>query len=161
MSKDIFCFDKVLSILYEETNDFEIDPVLYVVKYFESLKNQVDLFKNIQIINGIHSSDKHLDSIKEIEKLEAICIENCRKNSQNFKERLKKVIEDTLELTSKPKSIVSLQRTYLIRLESIQLRKEILKQNLIFLERFDDKEIESLIVIDPFTLDDFQIEFIK
>ena len=48
-----------------------------------------------------------------------------------------------------------------IRKESINLRREIFKQNIIFIDKIDQKQVDSLVIIDPFIIDDFQIDVIK
>ena len=52
METNVFSFDNVLSLLYDENKDHVIEPLIYVVKHFEILKNQVDLYFNLEASNG-------------------------------------------------------------------------------------------------------------
>ena len=162
MLDNMFDFDKVLSLVYEETNDSNINPVAYVIKKCELLKNEVDLFYTLKCLeNRTQSEDIHLKLIKEIQNFELKCVENCRKNFYNFQERFKKIVEDWLGILNEPTSKDLLNKKIHIRTESIHLRRDIFKLNLIFLNKIGRNEIGSLIFIEPFCLDDFQIESIK
>ena len=67
MKKNLFNFDISLSLIYEETGDSKINTVIYVSKYFELLKNQIDLCENKEVLNGKVSSDKYTKIFAKIE----------------------------------------------------------------------------------------------
>ena len=74
MKKELFNFDISLSLIYEETGDSDINPVIYISKYFELLKNQI--FENNEILTGKISSDKYTEIFAKIENYEKACVEN-------------------------------------------------------------------------------------
>ena len=160
--QDLFNFDKVLHLLYSDTNDSRIDPILYALKFCEQAKNEVDLYENTEMIDEkSYNPERYLKSINQIDEFERKCIENCRQNFDYFSERLKNIIESVLELSTQPQAKYTIDKINQIRNESIHVRKEIFNQNLIFLDKIGNKKIGSLILIEPFCLDDFQIECIK
>ena len=161
MKKELFNFDISLSLIYEETGDSDINPVIYISKYFELLKNQIDLYENNEILNGKNSTEKYTEIFAKIENYEKVCVENFRNNSENFQKKLKKITNDVLMLENEPKTEYSVEKALNIRKESINLRREIFKHNIIFLDKKDEKQVGSLIIIDPFCIDDFQIDVIK
>ena len=161
MLRSFLNFDKVLSSIYEETSDSEIDPVIYVSKYCELLKNEVDLFENVEISNGKVNSCRYLNLINQIEQFETKCVQNCRQNCKILEPKLKKILEDVLELSKLSKTKETIEKAYEIRKESTSLRREMFKDNLIFIDRLGNRKIGSLIYIEPFCLDDFQVECIK
>ena len=171
MSQMFFGFDKVLSLIYEETNDPEINPVIYVIKHCELLKNQIDSTINKKDLKGKNVENDYLVLINEINEFQSICVENCRNNMVNFTTRFKYVIEKALEIKDEQKSKDSLEKMFDIRNKSLSLRRDIFNKNLIFLEytkeqkQYDAQKQEnnlfSLVVIEPCCLDDFQIETIK
>ena len=160
METNVFSFDNVLSLLYDENKDHVIEPLIYVVKHFEILKNQVDLYFNLEASNGKCEIEND-QMIKVIDEFETTCIENCRQNDADFKDRFKHVIEDCLKLYKMPKTKAKIEKTLKIRKDMKCLRKDIFKQSLIFLDKIGKRKIVSLIFIDPFYLDDFQIQCLR
>ena len=134
MSEDIFVFDKVLSLIFEETKESDIDPVVYAVKYCELLKNEVDLY---EISSGEKKFQNYSNLIEEIDKFQSKCVENCRTNYTILRQNLSNVVRDTLELQKMPKSKEKLEKTYEIRKVSIQLRRDVLGDNLVFFDKIN------------------------
>ena len=162
MWHDFVIPDNALEVIYNETNDSEIDPVVYAIQFCALVKNEVDLYENTEmIIQANYNPERYLKLINQIDQFRDKCVENCRKNYEIFGQRLKKILEDSLEISTMPKTKETIDKKFKIRKESIILRREIFDQNLIFLDKLGEKKIGSLVFIEPFCLDDFQIECIK
>ena len=160
MSEINLVFDRVLCSM-NENDESDINPLVYVAKYCELLKNQVDLYESMKELDGKYSNDEHIKLINEIEQFEIKCIENCRQNFDHFSERLKIIMQSMYQMKNKSRTKRFLEKTFEIRIESTKLRQDIFKRNLIFLEKVEGKEIGSLVFIEPYCLDDFQIETLK
>ena len=158
MSQLFFLSDKTLSFIYNETNASEIDPIVYVFKFCELLKNEIDIF---EMSKRNQNPDRYLQLINQIEEFEAKCVENCRKNFETFRQKLEEILKEILALSQYQLTKEAAEKKFEIIKETVKLRRDIFKKNVFFVDRIDDKEIGSLIFIEPFCIDDFQIECIK
>ena len=154
-------FDQVLLNLYKEEKCNEINPVLYVVKHFELLKTQVDLYYTSKNLEDYPVQESYLKIINQIEEYQAECIQNCYNNLDTIQERFKEIIKETTEIDNYMQQNEYLVKTQRIRHESKELRGEIFKRNFIFIDKLGNKDVGSLIIIEPFCLDDSQIYIIK
>ena len=177
-------FDKILNSFIQESPNSDINLILYVIKFFENLKNEVDLYSEEFVLNqnedifkklDICNREKLLDYIKE---KEIECLLNCHLKEDLLQSKLNVVIkqsESLIKELSIDQNIAKTSEDFLRRLQliihlSIELRKEIFENNLIFLKKTLPNNCThitsklwdcSLLVIEPFCLDDFQIDLLK
>ena len=151
-------FDKALYEIYEETNDADIDPFIYLARHFDIIKNQIDIFALTRQIND----EKYLKLIEAIECHEKECIINCRQNYSIFQHKLKSVLWE-LNVTNKgmPQTKDFVEKRLKIRKEWIETKNLIFRKNVIFVDVIDKKDIGSLFIVEPFGIDDQQIDLIK
>ena len=177
---DFLSFDNVLSSFYQTGS--QIDPYIYLLTHFDLLRNEVDIFALE------NETENHSELIQIIKDYEVECFQNYRNNFQIFDQKFYLIIDKRIELYKEPKGTQEyVEKNLQIRKEWIQARKMIFKKNLFFLnnsndssENFHDKdrysypEIESyksksvqnkkfgfVVLIEPFCLDDLQIDIIK
>ena len=152
-------FDIALSEIYHETKSTHIDPIVYLSRHFDLLRNQVDIFTfNKKVIDDY----RYLKLIEIIKNHEDECLHNCHRNLEVYQEKLKDIIEKVIKLnheTQKTKEFV--EKRLEIRKEWIETRQVIFKKNLIFVEFIQEKEIGSLVIVEPFCLDDQQTYITK
>ena len=153
-------FDTALSEIYDGTNFLtEIDPIVYLVRHFDLLRNQVDIFA---LKSKLIDNDRYLNLVDIIKNHENQCVDNCHHNMEVYRGKLKNIIEKVIKLNHEtPITKDFVEKRLEIRKEWIETRQEIFNKNLIFIESFNKKEIGSLIVVEPLCLDDQQIVIIK
>ena len=132
-------FDKILNSFIQESPNSDINLILYVIKFFENLKNEVDLYSEEFVLNqnedifkklDICNREKLLDYIKE---KEIECLLNCHLKEDLLQSKLNVVIkqsESLIKELSIDQNIAKTSEDFLRRLQliihlSIELRKEI------------------------------------
>ena len=135
-----------------------IDPYIYISTHFDSLRNQIDIYASEHEITG----KEHYELIQIAKEHEDECIQNLDNNFDTFQDKLNLIIEKRKELCKEEKETrMFLEKNINIRNEWIEARKEIFKKNLFFIDSFGCKKNGCLIQIEPFCIDDLQIDIIK
>ena len=192
--KYFFGFDKTLVSLIEELEDFEINIIVYLARYYQSLKNEIDLNVEESLIYKellqVDKNESNLEKIKNREEIlkfvdvtESECLIRCRQNEELFQSKLasiSKLIKDLIDKFPSEQDdledyVVSqeyLKKICEIKRLSFELRKDLFKRNLLCLKRVNkcdlvDTSTKSetkdfkLFVIEPFCMDDIQIDLLK
>ena len=139
-------------------NKSNIDPNIYISTHFDLLRNEIDIYASEHEITGT----EHSELIQITKDHEDECIQNLNNNYEIFEEKLDMIIEKRKELCKEEKETrIFLQKNINIRNEWIEARKEIFKKNLFFIDSFGGNKKCCLIQIEPFCIDDLQINIIR
>ena len=191
---NFFGFDKTLVSLIEELEDFEINIILYLARYYQNLKNEIDLNAEESLICKellqVDKNESNLEQIKNREEIlkfvdiaESECLKRCRQNEELFQSKLDSISKLIKDLIDKFPSEQDDLENYVVSLEyfkkiseikrlSFELKKDLFKKNLLCLKRVNkcdqvDTSNKSktkgfkLFVIEPFCIDDIQIDLLK
>ena len=102
--KTYFHFDKALISLIDESNDFEINVILYVARYFKNLKNEIDFYTeeslNDKELLPLGPNESNLEKNRNREEMlkfvdinESECLIRCRQNEELFQLQLDSILK--------------------------------------------------------------------
>ena len=149
-------FDYALPEIFNEY--LKIYPFDYLSIHFKLIENQLQSIKSLNEI----PDEKHSNQLQIIKNHKEKCFTDCRNNLYTFQQRLNQINVKKIELSKNKLGNQNFAEQCLnIRNELIQLRKEIFKKNIFFLESFGSNKNGYLVIIEPLLLDDQQIEIIK
>ena len=161
----------------EENGKDEISLEVYVAKFFENLKRDIDLY-----VEGVlaQKADKKLPNsenelnrelvINFIKDQESEALKKCTENKERLEANLNQIIHERKELeANKPtqeNSDIYNQKLTGIKNLSLEFKREIFNDNLFFIEWVNpkndlNKRNASLIVLKPICLDDFQVQLLR
>ena len=170
--------DKALNSLIDEFNDYDINLIIYVARYFKDLQHEIDLFaeksktdNRLSKIDIDKINQDREEMINYIDECKTQCLLRCQENQDKFQLKLDFILQlfkqPNEQLNSTSFSLSYEQKISELNKLSFELRKDIFKKNLIFLNQsFLDSCNAScksqtcfkLFIIEPFCMDDIQIE---
>ena len=181
--KKYFNFDQTMGCLIVESDIFEINLIVYITRFFQNIKNEIDLFveENLTIYENYEAEyfniciNKNREEILEfIDINESECILRCRENRKLYQAKLDSILRLTKQLRGQfPSENFVINQEFLKKISeikklSIEFRKDLFKRNFIFLKpvdninsKFTSNNKSKFFVIEPFCMDDWQIEFLK
>ena len=165
----------------EEFNEYEIDPIIYVKKFFERLRFEVDLIIEKKVFSIDKQSrtptrssliqkeiafERRNKILKILKDLEEKCVDNCRRNffrfQENFADFVKKrkyILNEICEDRSINEDLIRETNAILI-----DINREMFVDNIVFISEvaeYGNLFFGSLLIIQPFLFDQFQIKILK
>ena len=190
--KTFIHFDKILINLIEESNDFEINIIMYVTRFFNNLKNEVDLYTEEYLINEETSNitnnfmfdlnEYRKEMLNFVDISESECILRCRSNEELFQSKLDSVLQLLIMLRDKfPSEKADIENfvisheyfkcIFQIKEKSLEFKRKLFIKNYFCVEPVNKSNCDNLnmpkmknfklFVIEPFCMDDIQIDLLK